>query len=126
MPQEKPSHYELSPWRRYDPSGWHPVRGPLTQVTSATAERAVQELAYAAKVNRMLRFRSTASPTTFRPAAPLAAVPLNMWAKATNGFPLRSAYGFGPLLDRSGPNLRDEGHTLRVTGWSYRLKPACS
>ncbi|MET7904968.1 hypothetical protein ABZS86_27300 [Streptomyces sp. NPDC005355] len=48
LPQEEPGRYELSSWRQYDPTGWHPARGPVTQVTSATAERAVQELVYAA------------------------------------------------------------------------------
>ncbi|MGR3935107.1 VMAP-C domain-containing protein [Streptomyces sp. BRA346] len=49
LPQEEPGRYELSSWHSYDPSGWHPVRGPVTQVTAATAERAVQELVFAAE-----------------------------------------------------------------------------
>ncbi|WP_431774107.1 effector-associated domain 2-containing protein [Streptomyces cucumeris] len=48
LPQAEPGRYELSSWHQYDPTGWHPVRGPVTQVTAATAERAVQDLVYAA------------------------------------------------------------------------------
>ncbi|MFE2442029.1 effector-associated domain 2-containing protein [Stenotrophomonas sp. NPDC087984] len=48
LPQEEAGCYELSSWHQYDPSGWHPARGPVTQVTSETAERAVQTLVYEA------------------------------------------------------------------------------
>jgi hypothetical protein len=48
LPQEEPGRYELSSWHQYDPSGWNPARGPAVRVTSATAERAVQDLVYAA------------------------------------------------------------------------------
>ncbi|BBJ38959.1 hypothetical protein SSPO_016770 [Streptomyces antimycoticus] len=48
LPQEEAGCYELSSWHQYDPTGWHPARGPVTQVTSETAERAVQTLVYEA------------------------------------------------------------------------------
>ncbi|OPF80667.1 hypothetical protein VT50_0212025 [Streptomyces antioxidans] len=48
LPQEEAGAYELSSWHQYDPTGWHPVRGPVAQVTAETAERAVQTLVYRA------------------------------------------------------------------------------
>lgn len=48
LPQEEAGCYELSSWHQYDPSGWHPARGPITQVTSETVERTVQTLVYEA------------------------------------------------------------------------------
>ncbi|MFJ2350157.1 VMAP-C domain-containing protein, partial [Streptomyces antimycoticus] len=48
LPQEEAGCYDLSSWHQYDPSGWHPARGPVTQVTLETAERAVQTLVYEA------------------------------------------------------------------------------
>ncbi|MFG2580178.1 VMAP-C domain-containing protein [Streptomyces malaysiensis] len=48
LPQEEAGCYELSSWHNYDPTGWHPARGPITQVTTETAERAVQTLVYEA------------------------------------------------------------------------------
>ncbi|MFC9225463.1 hypothetical protein ACFT8W_32870 [Streptomyces hygroscopicus] len=48
LPREESGAYELSSWYQYDPTGWHPARGPVAQVTSETAERAVQTLVYEA------------------------------------------------------------------------------
>jgi vWA-MoxR associated protein C-terminal domain/vWA-MoxR associated protein middle region 0/Effector-associated domain 2 len=50
LPQDEPGRYELSSWHAYDPTGWYPVRGPASTVTTATAERAVQDLVHEAVV----------------------------------------------------------------------------
>ncbi|MEU9793713.1 hypothetical protein AB0E27_24320 [Streptomyces sparsogenes] len=50
LPQDEPGRYELSSWHAYDPTGWYPVRGPVSKVTAATAERAVQDLVHEAAV----------------------------------------------------------------------------
>ncbi|MGY0064464.1 VMAP-C domain-containing protein [Streptomyces sp. LZ34] len=50
LPQDEPGRYELSSWQAYDPTGWYPVRGPVSKVTAITAERAVQDLVHEAVV----------------------------------------------------------------------------
>lgn len=50
LPQDEPGRYELSSWHHYDPADWNPVRGPVSKVTAATVERAVQDLVQEAAV----------------------------------------------------------------------------